>query len=218
MSPLTDTHQFLFVSQQCIGWDHLFYRNFSWEWTKATTPISCVHGNSTQQTSSFPHLSKLWSMVNSFWLQSNEHLHDTPTLQLHYVYLWDLHLTWHWYDTIHVLASDSAIFYYPLAEHQKHLTTSLCNFLLFTSPIVNCTVSKTLMRLDPNPNPLMPILALAFQFLLAELSCYIIHPIVDHNFDLELDWAGINAHRLHSDIISLSCFPLFLSHPLWLLT
>jgi hypothetical protein len=39
-----------------------------------------------------------------------------------------------------MLASNSAIFNYPLTERQKHSTTSLQNYLHFASPIVNRSI------------------------------------------------------------------------------
>jgi hypothetical protein len=81
---------------------------------------------------------------HSIWLLWNEHLHGTPSIPLHSIkHLQLLTKILSLYNMApSMLASDHAIFDYPLAKRQKHLSTLLRNFLHFASPIIKCSINK----------------------------------------------------------------------------
>jgi hypothetical protein len=81
-------------------------------------------------------------MVQSLWLQRNEHLHGPPTKKLHSIKRLHLisEITALYAMAPSMLRSDRTIFDYPLADRQQHSTNSLRNFLLFASPIVTRSI------------------------------------------------------------------------------
>jgi hypothetical protein len=69
---LPDSHCPLFLAQQSIGWDHLFYGHFSTDWTKLQhSYLKFVKKpcNQHQAASFFKELtSDLWALVHSIWI------------------------------------------------------------------------------------------------------------------------------------------------------
>jgi hypothetical protein len=144
---LPDSHRPLFLAQQAIGWDHLFYGHFAQDWTTLQHQylrFAKKPHNKHQAASFFRELiSELWSMVHTLWLLRNEHLHGTSTQPLHSIKR--LHLLSEissLYDMApSMLASDRAIFAYPLTDRQNHSAKTLRNYLRFAAPIVKRSIS-----------------------------------------------------------------------------
>jgi hypothetical protein len=188
---LPTSHLPLFLSQQSIGWDHLFYGHFSKDWK--TQQHSYLHfvkkPRSKHQASNFLKelLSELWALVHSLWLHRNEHLHgpsDTPLHSIKRSYL--ISEISSLYDLLpSMLASNRAIFDYPLSERQKHSTMSLRNFLHFASPIIKRSINEAAI-IGAQTKPLTAYFGPRFPIPSSLFDT--IHPLVDHlEYGLEPD-------------------------------
>jgi hypothetical protein len=188
---LPDSHLPLFIAQQSIGWDHLFCGHFSSDWAKlqhSYLQFAKKPCNKHQASSFLKELtSNLWAIVQSIWLLRNDHLHGTSSTPLHSIKRLELisEISSLYNMAPSMLASDRAIFDYPLGARAKHSTTSLQNFLHFASPITKRSIKDAaIIRIQTKPintyfGPQFPIPPSLYD---------IIHPLVDHiEYGLEPD-------------------------------
>jgi hypothetical protein len=171
--------------------------------TPISTPISHLHGKTIQQTPSFQFFqgTHLRVMVYGLLLvavteqASSQHPYTT-TAFYQILHLISEISTLYGDMAPSMLASDHAIFDYPLAECQKHSTTS---------PILKCSI-KDMSEIASKSKLIYAYFSP--HFLIPPKLWNIIHPSIVNHFNLEPDCAGSNSQRLHSNIIPLSPFSL----------
>jgi hypothetical protein len=90
--------------------------------------------------------STIFGALHELWFLRNSHLHDVDGSSLHsYRHSQLLHEIEALYDLApSMLASDRAIFHYPLAKRHSHNTNQLRNFLSFARPVVQLSVQQAL--------------------------------------------------------------------------
>jgi hypothetical protein len=88
--------------------------------------------------------STIFGALHELWFLRNSHLHDADGTSLHsYRHSQLLHEIEALYDLApSMLASDRAIFHYPLDKRQSQNTNQLRNFLSFARPVVKLSVQQ----------------------------------------------------------------------------
>ena len=204
---LPPLHLQLYHQQQRIGWDHIFHGHLHTNWQKLQHAYLQQMGHphdKHQAASSLKHLiSDLWATVHSIWLQRNEHLHGTATLQLHSYKRTHLlsEIASLYEQASLMLQSDRSIFNYPLEDRSKNSTASLRNSLQFAKPIIARSIADA-NSLGTNFVPINGYFGLRYPCPPELFN--VIHPLVDPDAPVP----GFESDVEEYDYISPSPLPL----------
>jgi hypothetical protein len=138
----------LFQAQRLLGPDSIMFGIFHKDWVSIQDgylkfrKLPC---NKNQSVSVMKILaSTIFGALHELWFLRNSHLHDADGTSLHsYRHSQLLHEIEALYDLApSMLASDRAIFHYPLDKRQSQNTNQLRNFLSFARPVVKLSVQQ----------------------------------------------------------------------------